>query len=251
MPQTWREQAVAYNRVPVISYRDAVWPQQDNPPADLGYYWDGLSHPKLNTHIFVAETVMFSFLALQDIAHHTTTASWLGMEENKDDDEPSHLPLPEYTCTNPLTDYSSFDATSINFPNKNEKDSWRFQTYSRNKLGWIGSTRSIAPSESLVFATDIITGNDKKVLVTYLKSYRDYMGVVRVWFDDEVDVSWNISAWHKEHTQVPETELINVLHLPPNKNVTIYVELIRGSAHNATNDIQQDDVFILLGITSC
>jgi hypothetical protein len=254
MPQTWRKQALEYNRVPVVSYRDAVWPDQDHPPANLGYYWDGMSHPKLNTHVFVAETVFFSFLALRAIAKRTAQAQprLVDDDNNDDDDGPARLRIPDDHCRVPITVYSSFDSTTANIPSTGETAGcWRFGEYSRDKLGWIGSTLAVSRSESLVFETNVTLGTEKKVIVTYLKSYKERMGMVRVWFDSNDVVfspSWNITAWHKERTQVPETMLIVARHLPPSTNVTVHFELVRGSARNAT---VQEDVFILLGITTC
>ncbi len=45
MPQDWRQSARESNYVSYVSYRDAVWPQQHNPPNELCQCWSGLSHP--------------------------------------------------------------------------------------------------------------------------------------------------------------------------------------------------------------
>ena len=64
-PQTWRKQARKRNSVSLASYRDAVWPIQDQPPSNLcQHYWTGLSHPEVGIHAMVASTILFQFLVV-------------------------------------------------------------------------------------------------------------------------------------------------------------------------------------------
>jgi hypothetical protein len=50
-PQDWRKPAVQFNNIPVVSYRDAVWPILDRPPMNLNEFWGGLSHPNEAIHV--------------------------------------------------------------------------------------------------------------------------------------------------------------------------------------------------------
>ena len=67
MPQDWRQSARESNSVSYVSYQDAVWPQQDNPPNDLCQYWSGMSHQQAGVHAMVASAILFQFLvAMQE-----------------------------------------------------------------------------------------------------------------------------------------------------------------------------------------
>lgn len=55
---------MGYYGIPVVSYRDAVWPSM-RPPPDFYELWSGLSHPEIGSHLLVAQTVLFSLLSLQ------------------------------------------------------------------------------------------------------------------------------------------------------------------------------------------
>ena len=65
-PQDWREAAVERSSVARISYRDAVWPELEDPPNNLCQYWYGMSHPQVGTHVLVASTVLFQFLVVME-----------------------------------------------------------------------------------------------------------------------------------------------------------------------------------------
>lgn len=55
--------------IPIPSYRDAVWPDIDNPPLDLPHFWNGLSHPDRVAHELVSDVVnaLEQYLFLQCI----------------------------------------------------------------------------------------------------------------------------------------------------------------------------------------
>ena len=51
--------------VPIVMYRDAVWPLLNAPGPDVRLAWDGLSHPSRVTHELVADLVKYALLRLE------------------------------------------------------------------------------------------------------------------------------------------------------------------------------------------
>lgn len=258
MPQTWREQAVRYNSVPIVSYRDAVWPLHDEPPADIGYYWDGLSHPRFNSHVMMAEALLFGFLAVR-----RNVGVLLNNYESSDFHVPILPPLHDI-CVNPTTKYLTEigNNDTSRFPGRNNPTGshcWQYRTDSRNKFGWIAetskkSTPCAAANHSALFQVNMDVGESGIVILSYLVSYDERMASARVWIVDEsgesLSSNYTISSWHKERTSLEATA---ILHVPKHSNsTTVSIELIDGTSHASQKDSENGvNKFKLLGLISC
>jgi hypothetical protein len=264
MPQTWREQAVHFNSVPIVSYRDAVWPLRDDPPANLQYYWDGLSHPFFNAHVMVAEALLFQFLAVR------RNAAFLSTYASSDFHVPN-LPPAHDVCVNTTTKYlaenGSNDTSRFSGWN-NPKDShcWQYRTDSRDKYGWIAETSkesdrcTAAANHSALFQINMDVGENGIVILSYLASYDERMASARVWVVDEsgkaLSSNYTINSWHKEQTSI---ETSTILHVPRHNNFTtvnkfstVNVQLLPGTSHASQKDSENGvDKFKLLGLMSC
>jgi hypothetical protein len=257
MPQTWREQAVRYNSVPVVSYRDAVWPLRDKPPTNIGYYWDGLSHPRFNGHVMVAEAVLFEFLAAR------RNADVLLNYESSSFNVPILPPL-YGVCVNVATKFLAENGNNdtSRFPGwNNPKDShfWQYRADSRDKFGWIVETSKknapcTAANHSALFQVNMDVGKSGIVILSYLVSYDERMASARVWIVDEsgksLSSTYTISSWHKERTSIEATAILRV---PKDSNfTTVNVELLQGTSLASQTDSQNGvDKFKLLGLISC
>jgi hypothetical protein len=163
MPQTWREQAVRFNSVPVVSYRDAVWPLHDSPPTNIAYYWDGLSHPLFNSHVMMAGALLFGFLA----PVRRDVEALLQNYESSDFPVPNLPPL-HGVCVDTTTKYLAENGNNdtSRFPGWNSpKDShcWQYRADSRDKFGWIAemskkSTLCTAANHSALFQVNMGVG---------------------------------------------------------------------------------------------
>jgi hypothetical protein len=258
MPQTWREQAVRFNSVPIVSYRDAVWPLHEYPPTNIEYYWDGLSHPLFNAHVMMAEALLFGFLAVQRNVE--------GLLKNYDSsDFPVPILLPVHdVCVHTTTKYLAENGNNdtSRFPGWNSpKDSycWQYRADSRDKFGWIAETskKSIlcaAANHSALFQVNMDVGESGIVILSYLASYDERMASALVWIVDEngkpLSSNYTISSWHKEQTSLEAT---TILHVPKHSNfTTVNVELLAGTSHASQRDSENGvDKFKLLGLISC
>jgi hypothetical protein len=258
MPQTWREQAVRFNSVPIVSYRDAVWPLHDYPPTNIAYYWDGLSHPLFNAHVMMAEALLFGFLAVR-----RNVEGLLKNYESSDFPVPNLPPLHD-VCVNTTAKYLAENGNNdtSRFPGWNSpKDShcWQYRADSRDKFGWIAktskkSTLCAAANRSALFQVNMDVGESGIVILSYLASYDERMASARVWIVDEngksLSSNYTINSWHKEQTSLEATA---ILHVPKHSNfTTVNVELIAGTSHASQKDSENGvDKFKLLGLISC
>jgi hypothetical protein len=62
MPQAFRSTSAREFQIPVVSYRDAVWPDVNRIPHNASYYWPGGCHPAQTAHTLIARMVEFSLL---------------------------------------------------------------------------------------------------------------------------------------------------------------------------------------------
>lgn len=231
-PQTWREEARTFNSVSHVSYRDAVWPIQDNPPDDLcGKYWDGASHPGAGVHAMVASLILFqffvvmekkeTFLQLSKERDENVFAGWEGMF------------IPSHVCLNRISSYRALqDNPNDPFENFSYEDScWSFRADVKRKFGWIcevenGSDVNLnsetgIQEEHLHLSKKVRLGGDRKIVISRLVSYDDRMATAQVWFtssqpDDSNgnifvdDPVWDIPSWHEEKTSIPQPFAIHL-----------------------------------------
>jgi hypothetical protein len=134
-PQDWRKEARDRN-----SYRDAVWPELKNAPENLCQYWYGLSHPQAGTHVLVAITVLFQFLAI--LEKQDVLLELANDVENKLSLE--RVPTPETVCLEPISSYRAQLENPIDpmsweeqVQMQNRSLCWTFKADVRQKYGWI------------------------------------------------------------------------------------------------------------------
>jgi hypothetical protein len=252
MPQTWREEAVRYNSVPIVSYRDAVWPIRDEPPTDLTYYWDGLSHPHFNAHVMVAEALLFAFLAARRnvdnlLKDYKTTSFGVSKVQLQLDD----------ACVSASTHYGAGS-----FPGRNnpaDSNCWEYRADSRDKFGWIGkASKNSTTCTATKFQVNVNVGKTGYVHLSYLASYDERMASVRAWIEDETGNSLSgkktIISWRKERASIEANAVLRIpwRSIPELNNYTLNVELLQGTSHASEKDPENGvDKFKLLGLMSC
>lgn len=243
-PQTWREEARAYNSVSQASYRDAVWPILDHPPEELcTKYWNGLSHPEAGVHAMVASTILFQFMAVMERKNVLVQLLSKRVEQQQQDgtDGLKIVDVPQNICLTHISSYRALqdDPNDPFGKNHNYRDScWSFRADVRRKYGWICETYgnntmqlpnntsettnvpSINRDEYLHLSKKIWIGEDRKIIISRLVSYNDRMAMAQVWFTSSNGTSptnifvgdpvWNISSWHEEKMSTPQPYAIQL-----------------------------------------
>ena len=206
--------------IPYISYRDLVWPDYRNPPENLPSYWNGLSHPDLHAHQLMAKAVAYMFMRqLETATEKAGILAHLGAPICADS---THPPLGSYgrpfvgNLSHPLTQMLATDSPSskelFTFSGP-VPTAWSFYNDTGSKYGWIlepdvsglaeacgaanfktamdsgSGPSSVAICESAVASTTltipVTLSSNPVVVISYLKSYKPYMGSVVVWVDDD------------------------------------------------------------------
>ena len=250
MPQDWRQSARESNYASYVSYRDAVWPQQHNPPNDLCQFWSGLMHPQAGVHAMVASAIFFQFLVAM---HEERTL--VGMLQSNKNKVPL-LSIPEGICVNTISSIRAVqgDPTDAMNLSNNENSCWEFRADSRRKYGWIceisrdsvskkiaassqeGNSHtyntSIAGSEYFHLQKTILIGGTKNVILSRLVSFDERMATAQVWFSSSNSINsnktsttttsenifvgdpvWNVTSWHKDTTSIPQPYRIGLNRL--------------------------------------
>ncbi|KAI9028596.1 hypothetical protein DFJ74DRAFT_765524 [Hyaloraphidium curvatum] len=171
------EAAVAkHYRLPIASYRDAVWPVLEKPPADLKLLWNGLSHPDALGHELFSDVVKYALAReLQRYCRSPPDA------EADCGFRPTMLtqrrcPRP---CREPATAMSAANRSSFE-PAREPPGRWRFFADRPNKPGWIfTSNASAEPSEPAEnagagIAFDVVLGSRRSLEVTFMRSYANF-----------------------------------------------------------------------------
>ena len=191
-PQDWRKQSRLAHHVPMVSYRDAVFPNVNHPPADLNETWSGKSHPGPFVHFWIAEAVFFAFL---NIKQHTTT-----------DFEPKER---SDLCTKKATSFAALEGASKFVP-KSRGCGWEFREDVAGKPGWIiqgpeGLTKcdfSLNASREISFMLNV---KDVGLVVgTFLESYDERMGKAEAWLVQVPESKIVLNSRIKEHFSVPQ-----------------------------------------------
>lgn len=202
--------------IPYISYRDLVWPDYGNPPADLTYYWNGLSHPDMNGHQLIAKAVAYMFMRQVNAAIEKTIGALPGAEVCKDTSPPPLLFERTFAgaLSRPLTQMLATDSPSskkVFTFSAPVPAAWSFYNDTGTKYGWIlepdvaglvescGIAESIssrmAGNDSLLSCEAAVTtttltvpltlSSSRVVVISYLRSYKPHMGSVVVWVDGD------------------------------------------------------------------
>ena len=191
MPQDWRAKARDRFRVPMVSYRDAVFPNLQDPPADLNVTWDGLSHPGPHVHFWVAEAIFFGLLSIRE----NLAESYVPPE------------LKGSQCIHKKTSYYAYLGEE-HFPVKSHGCAWWFGEDVREKPGWIidgthlpkGCDMKKDASREITF--EVEAAKLGLVQISFLTSYDIRMGVARIWIPG-TNVERRLHAKSKWHYSVP------------------------------------------------
>lgn len=278
MPQDWRTDARDSNSISYISYRDAVWPDQDNPPEILCQYWSGLSHPQAGVHAMVASTVLFQFI----LTDHKKDALMKSLHGFKESMTFKAAGADAGMCLNPV---SSFHAVQSNPTDPMKLVAtdicWRFRADTKEKYGWIcevdgNSTLHNKNSDFHDLQQIIYIGEWKLVIISRLISYDERMATAQVWFSAPNsnessnvfagDPVWNVTSSHAEKTSIHQPYQIRLDNLKlksslglrwkqgGNLALALNIKLLVGSSESSIRhkmDHEGIDKFKLLGIVSC
>jgi hypothetical protein len=278
MPQDWRTDARDSNSISYISYRDAVWPDQDHPPEKLCQYWSGLSHPQAGVHAMVASTMLFQFI-LTDHKKDALIKSLHGSEERIIFKAAG---ADVGVCLNPVSSFHAVQGDPTDPMNLVATDScWRFQADTKEKYGWIcevgGNSTSHNKNRDFHDLQKLIyIGKLKLVIISRLVSYVERMATAQVWFSapnsnesSNVFVSdpvWNVTSSHAEKKSTPTPYQIRLDDLKlkgslglrwkqgENLALTLNIKLLVGSSESSIRQKMDHvgiDKFKLLGIVSC
>ena len=151
---------LSYYSVPVVSYRDAIWPRLQNPRHDLPCLWNGLSHPDAIGHALFADVVRHGFL--QQINHSRAAVACQPIAT-----DPFHRNQ-ILNCAQTLQGTRlSVDVPERFLPTSNL--GWVYTSDRPGKPGWIAETAPNAIPPSCTFMVEL--GDDPIIEITYLTSY--------------------------------------------------------------------------------
>lgn len=169
--------------LPVVNYRDAVWPVLDDPPM-LGVYWGmGMSHPPRSVHELIADTVKYAFARLYadyeaDARNATRVAECTAAIT-----APVHN-YPRMTCTS-LTLHDAYilfrapPTTRARAGVSATDGTWELREDVRGKPGWISYSESqpqleLKSTPKLHFLVNVSTvggAHPPGLTISYLVSY--------------------------------------------------------------------------------
>lgn len=163
--------------IPIISYRDAVWPDKLHPPDEIGVYWNGLSHPWEFSHLLFAKMVAFSLLEMRERMSQETFHNFSHCIGNSGGSSISGSSIgniminPEHHndifCESEATSFYA-DRGERNFsPLTN--DGWRFFEDRPLKPGWIADFCSENISRHATISFPVIVGENGTVVITFLQ----------------------------------------------------------------------------------
>jgi hypothetical protein len=184
----WRvgdyESAVARSLdIPIASYRDAIWPEIDNPPSDLPYYWNGLSHPDRIAHELISDVVKY---ALEQLLHPSTEhiecpiADSFPRNSEKKIHSSGCISLAELgfpVLTIGVHDLYKFKSSPIL-----TGSAWNVFEDKPLKPGWIGISdlnmlSSTTSNVSLSLSFNVSFSHQPRLEITYLRSYEGFTDV--------------------------------------------------------------------------
>lgn len=258
--------------IPIASYRDAVWPDIDNPPLDLPFFWNGLSHPDRVAHELVSDIVKNALEQLlipsvQDIENPKVDLS-IESEANLYLSDCASRSSQSYPSTIiGVQDLAKFASTAIS-----AGSAWRVYEDRPLKPGWIGSwannnflnTSQIPLSPDKKFLTlsfNLVLSSSPRLEITFLRSYEG-MSDVRVSIEDcgEIDeIGGTLSGLWEQHYSLPFStvwESQSTVQSADTENLSFRLfnkscSLHRGGSQLLTFTLLHPGKFKLLSISSC
>ena len=235
-PQTWRTKARRQYRVPMISYRDAVFPDLQNPPSDINTTWSGHSHPGPRVHFWIAETIFYGMMVLRETV----------IENNK------LIVQDESVCIKKTTSMDANDGKAKFEPVKSGCG-WHFGEDVAGKPGWIiekGKKNTgkcdLTNKRSLKISFKLMTGKTGLITGSHLVSYDERMGRAKVWVNSGVNDALVLDSKIKSHVSIPQGFEIRLDKSLRNQYVTVTFQLLV-----SPNDPDRPSKFKLLTLDSC
>lgn len=201
-------------RVPVVSYRDVVWPadEKSQPPKPQFWCCNDTAHPRWEAHQLMADTLIHAWTAMHsELCQRTDSAELTSSDKLTSADRvgartvhverdaaskrlkslvPADL-LERYDqCRTPSTSYDAkalmhLSRHQAKHPSGNHpkavKGDWRLYEDRKDKPGWI------AEEEGSILRFDLAFGASPRVVLTFLRSYEE-LGSVEVGFAGPVGV---------------------------------------------------------------
>lgn len=183
--------------VPLVSFRDAIWPERDRPPRESRHLFDTkvTVHPEWYVHQLIADIFAYSWVVQEvqlppkelscasDVNSYRTVA-----ETEKDVRRTITLPAPKFSNSDLDALQSCQTLTHLNAANGTSSfqplrigDGWRLITSNRHKIGWQYEANGSSFHSTITFS---VRFGVKPILgVLHLKSYRSF-GSAAFWFGD-------------------------------------------------------------------
>lgn len=230
-PQDWRKRSRISYEVPMVSYRDAVFPDLAHPPADLNETWSGKSHPGPLVHFWIAETVFFAFLTIKShMSKHFQRKTDLDL------------------CVERTTSLDALRGLS-EFSPESRGCGWEFKEDVAEKPGWIiessltQSSCDIKEEASREISFRLKIGNTGLIVGTFLVSYGHGMGKAEVWLPLVPDSRLLLDSKISQHFSIPQDFRIRVPQELRNQELELKLRLVLDGPENRK--------FKLLTLSSC
>ena len=240
----------SHYRVPVASYRNAVWPDMAAPSPFLPCFWNGNAHGDAISHLLAADVILHAIQRTLDLAAAAA-----------DCPAAPSVPVPFHGPTLPLRFCADSDASltqlSVEQPQQFtplfHTAGWEFAEDVAKKPGWIGR-RVEGQNDSIAFAFAL--SSSPRLEVTFLKTYNNigiadlavYAGRLsaEALLSSAAMVSLQLNALElAQHWSLPKTIVV------PTGGLTAgdYTVVLSVSSRSAQSPY--GNKFKLLGITSC
>jgi len=253
------QEVLRAHRLPYFSYRDMIWPKMEDPPPELPFLWNGLSHPDWGAHHLLAESLVRMLaktneeICLPEFRSDSATQSEPLVIARPPllQSEPASAVLPDYCTSELLTEYNAENGPEQFRPAEAlpESSVWRFFEDAVGKPGWIGDHATSASNDTLTISFDLEVGASKLIIIQFLQSYHS-MGAALIWLDGGRDEALIIDAFSSDCVSVTETF---TLHARPG-NHRLFIQLLAARClpmSTSRLDVFRGDKFKLLSISSC
>lgn len=209
-------------RLPVVHYRDAVWPTLAQPDHLLPCYWNGLSHPDAVAHELIATLVAYG---LTNAAAQAARAAAAGAcpQPAAMPSAPFHpgLKLARWCASGPPGPGTAMDARAPeSFTPLGTDRGWELREDARGKKGWIVEARTAGNSgnnsadvrgATIWFGVEF--GKSPQLEVTFLRTY-ERIGQVQMHVGPpgmsgrslhQALATYTLDGLHRDHFSVPCT----------------------------------------------
>lgn len=214
---------IKHYQVPVVHFRDAVWPTISEPKQSLPCYWNGLSHPDAVAHELVAS------LVANGLAYSIFASEAIG---NCPFHGPQSLSVPPFHQQLELRRFCSGIQGSLCMRADTPESfqalgsiGWKFREDVIGKPGWLYEGGNMSGSDIAIIWFRVHFSEAPRLEVTFLRTYEN-IGQVRMLIGpsnmtekslDQSFVSYMLDGFHESHISVPYMQTF--VH-PDNKSTT-------------------------------